>query len=121
MHVPKYKLAIEADKLGYYRRDLKSEIKRQKRIKEKLGCKFVRIDPSRENFDIVDEFSRIKDYLLKSTNKATKKKTKKKETNKKKETIDKTSDRLLNLEFKSNNSMKTKLLRWAVKKILPNI
>ena len=82
MHVPKYKLVIEADKLGYYRRDLKSEIKRQKRIKEELGCKFVRIDPSRENFDIVDEFSRIKDYLLKSTNKATKKKAKKKKKKK---------------------------------------
>ena len=35
----------------------------------------------------------------------------------KKETIDEISDRLLNLEFKSNNSMKTKLLRWIVKKI----
>ena len=50
----------------------------------------------------------------KSTNKATKKKTKK-------ETIDETSDRLLNLEFKSNNSMKTKLLRRDFKKILPKI
>ena len=108
MYIPEYKLAIEADELGHCTRDLKSEIEKQKRIEEELGCKFIRIDPSRENFDIVDEFSRIKDYLLKSTNKATKKKT-----------IDKISDRLLNLEFKSNNSMKTKLLRWVVKKILP--
>ena len=82
-----------------------------------MGCRFIRIDPSRENFDIADEFSRIKDYLLKSTNKATKKKTKK-ET--KKETIE-ISDRLLNLGFKSNNSIKTKLLKWVVKKILPKI
>ena len=79
-----------------------------------MGCKFIRIDPLRENFDIVDEFSRIKDYLLKSANKATKKKNKK-------ETIDEISDRLLNLKFKSNNSMKTKLLRWVVRKILPKI
>ena len=83
-----------------------------------MGCRFIRIDPSRENFDIADAFSRIKDYLLKSTNKATKKKTKK---GTKKETIDEISDKLLNLEFKSNNTIKTKLLRWVVKKILPKI
>ena len=37
-------------------------MERQKRIEEELGCKFIRIDLSKENFDIVDEFSRIKDY-----------------------------------------------------------
>ena len=110
MYIPEYKLAIEVDELGHCMRDLESEIERQKRIEEKMGCKSIGIDSSRENFDIVDEFFRIKDYLLKSTNKATKK-----------ETIDEISDRLLNLEFKSNNSIKTKLLRWVVKKILPKI
>ena len=114
MYVPKYKLAIEVDELGHCRRDLKSEIERQKRIEEELCCKFIRIDPSRENFDIADEFSRIKDYLLKSTNKATKKKTKK-------ETIDEISARLLNLEFKSNNSTKTRHLKWIVKRIFPEM
>ena len=118
MYIPEYKLAIEVDKLGHCMRDLKSEIQRQKRIGEELGCKFIRIDPSRENFDIVDEFSRIKDDLLKSTNKATKKKSKKETKN---EIIDEISDKLINLEFKSNKSMKTKLLRWVVKKILPKI
>ena len=78
MYITEYKLIIEFDELGHCTRDLKSEIERQKRIEEELGCKFIRIDPSRENFDIEDEFSRIKDYLLKSTNKATKTKQKKK-------------------------------------------
>ena len=78
MYIPEYKLAIEVDELGHCTRDLKSEIERQKIIEEELGCKFIRIAPSRKNFDIVDEFSRIKYYLLKSTNKATKEKTKKK-------------------------------------------
>ena len=64
--------------MGHSVRDLKSETERQKRIEEELGCKFIRIDPSREHFDIVDEFSRIKDYLLGSTNKATKEKKQKK-------------------------------------------
>ena len=68
MYIPEFKLAIEVDELGHCMRDLKSEIERQKRIEEELGCKFIRIYPSRENFDIVDEFSRTKDYLLKSTN-----------------------------------------------------
>ena len=89
-------------------------MKNKKIIEEELGCKFIRIDPSRENFDIAYEFSRIKYYLLKSTNKATKKETKK-------ETIDEVSDRLLNLEFKSNNAVKTKPLRWVIKNILPKI
>ena len=39
----------------------------------------------------------------------------------KKSTINKISGRLLSLKFKSNNSIKTKLLKWIVKKILPEI
>ena len=73
MYVPKYKLAIEVDELGHYARDIKNEIERQQKKEKELGCKFIKIDPSRENFDIVDEFCRIKDNIVKSTNKATKK------------------------------------------------
>ena len=62
MCIPEYKLAIEIDELGHCTRDLKSEIERQKRIEKELGCTFIRIDPSRENFDIVDEFSRIPSF-----------------------------------------------------------
>ena len=98
LYVPKHKLAIEVDELGHCTRDIKSEIERQKRIERKLDCKFIRTDPSRENFNIIDEFSRIKDYIVESTNKVTKKAAKK-------STINKISDRLLRLEFKSNNSI----------------
>ena len=114
MYVPKYKLAIEVDELGHFTRDIKSEIERQEKTTKELGCNFIRIDPSRENFDIADEYCKIKNYLLKSTNKATKKETKK-------DKIDQISDRLLNLKFKSNNSIKTSLLKWTVKKVLPEI
>ena len=82
MYIPEYKLAIEVDEFGHCTRDLQSEIERQKRIEEELGCKFIRIDPSRENFDIVDEFSKIKDYLsqqIKQQRKKQKKKQKKKQ------------------------------------------
>ena len=53
MYIPEYKLAIEVDELGHCTRALKGEMERQKRIEEELGCKFIRIVPSRENFDIV--------------------------------------------------------------------
>ena len=62
MYVPKYKLAIEVDELGHCTRDIKSEIERQNKIEKELDCKFIRIDPSRKNFDIIDEFCRIKKH-----------------------------------------------------------
>ena len=95
MYVPKYKLAIEVDELEHCTRDIKAEIKRQQKKEKELNFKFIRIDPSGENFNIIDEYSRITDYMTESTNKATKKATKK-ET--RKETIDQISDRLLNLK-----------------------
>ena len=76
----------------------------QQRIEKELGCKFMRINPSRENFDIIDEFGRIKNHIRKST---------------KKNRIREIFSELLNLEFKSGNSMKTKLLKWVVKRLLP--
>ena len=68
MYIPEFKLTKEVDELRHCMRDSKSEIERRKRIEEELRCKFIRIDLSRENFDIVDELSRIKDHLLKSKN-----------------------------------------------------
>ena len=85
------------DELGHCTRDLKAEINRQQKTEKELNCKFIRIDSSRENFNIIDEYSRIRDYMTESTNKATKKATKK-ET--RKETIDEISYRLLNLKLK---------------------
>ena len=39
----------------------------------------------------------------------------------KKSLIDELSNKLLGLEFKSNNSIKTKCLKYVVKKILPTV
>ena len=69
IYIPEFKLAIEVDELGHCTTDLKSEIERQKRTEEELDCKFIRIDSSRQNFDVVDEFSRIKDYKSTKVNK----------------------------------------------------
>ena len=39
----------------------------------------------------------------------------------KKSLLEKISDRLLSLEFKSDNSIKRKCLKWVVKKVLPEL
>ena len=46
-----YKLAIEIDKNGHSNRKIDYEIKRQKAIEQELGCKFIRIDPDKEDFE----------------------------------------------------------------------
>ena len=42
---------------------------KKKKIEKELTCKFIRINPSRENFDITNEFCRIKKHIIKSTKK----------------------------------------------------
>ena len=52
-------------------------------------------------------------HIIKSTKKQTEKSTKK-------SLIDDLSKKLLELEFKSNRPIKSKCLKWIVKKILPD-
>ena len=47
-----YKLAIEIDADGHSDRNMDYEIKRQKAIEPELGCKFIRIEPDKEDSDI---------------------------------------------------------------------
>ena len=47
-----YKLAIESDENGHSDRNIDYEIKRQNVIEQELGCKFIRIDLDKEDFDI---------------------------------------------------------------------
>ena len=51
-YFPKYKLAIEVDEQRHDDRDIDYEIERQKAIEKELGCKFIRINPAKENFNI---------------------------------------------------------------------
>ena len=48
-----HKLAIDVDEKGYKDRNIDHEIQRQKVLEKELGCKFIRIDPDEENFDIL--------------------------------------------------------------------
>ena len=100
----KHKLAIEVDERGHNNRDLESEIERQKALEKELDCKFIRINPARENFNIFNEINRIHHHIVKS---------------KEKNLLDNISNTLLNLKLKKNNSIKTKCFRWIVKKIFP--
>ena len=100
----KYKLAVEVDERGHQDIDLECEIERQKALGKELDCKFIRINPSKESLSFFDEISRIHNYIINSREKSL---------------LKIISTRLLGLEFKSDNSVKTKCLKWIVKKIIP--
>ena len=81
------------------------KIKRKKVTKQELGCKFIRIDLDKEDFNIfrsINEIFRDNKQLTKKT------------------LINKTSTRLLRLEFESDNIIKSKAKKCIVKKILPD-
>ena len=106
-YFPKYKLAIEVDEQGHNSRDIDYEIEKQKAIENKLGSKFIRINPAKKHFNIFVEIGKIQNYITKSTKKLTEESTKK-------SLIGELSNKLLRLEFKSNNSIKTKCLKYVV-------
>ena len=112
-YFPKYKLAIETDEQRHNEGDIDYEIERQKAIKSKLGCEFIRINPAKKDFNIFVEIGKIQNHIVKSTKKLTEESTKK-------SLIDELSNKLLRLEFKSN-SIKKKSLKDVVKKILPTL
>ena len=72
-YFPKHKLAIEVDEKGHTDRDEKKEKEREKRIKEKLGCKFIRINPDEKDYDEYVKFGEINNHLSESNEKSTKK------------------------------------------------
>ena len=91
------KLAIEIDENGHTDRN-----KKTKAIGKEFGCKFTRMDPDKEDFDIFRAINEIFRDIKQST---------------KKTLINNISTRL---EFKSDNITKSKGIRFIVKKILPD-
>ena len=73
----------------------------------------IRTSPDGADFDMNMLINQIYKHIIELTKKQTKVSTKK-------SLIDDLSKRLLELEFKSNHSIKSKCLNWAVKNILPN-
>ena len=91
LYFHKYKLAIEVDELGHNDRNIDYEIQRQRALERELGCVFIRINPDAADFNIFREINKIHRHIKKSS---------------KESLIDKISKRLLELEFKSNHSIK---------------
>ena len=110
----KYKLAVEIDELGHKDREIDQEIQKQKALEEEFNCKFIRINPGKENLDIFVEIGKIQNFIIKVNRKLTEKLAKK-------SIIDEISNKILRLEFKSNSSIKTKCLKYVVNKISPTL
>lgn len=53
------KIAIECDEHGHVDRSVSAEIARQKFIEDVLGCKFIRFNPDKKHFSILDVIGRI--------------------------------------------------------------
>ena len=113
-YFPKYKLAIEVNEQGHKGRDIDQEIQRQKALEKELDCQIIRINPAKENFGIFTEIGRIQNFIVEANKKLPEESTKK-------FFIDEISNKPLGLEFKSNNSIKTKCLKYVIKKILPKL
>ena len=105
LYFHEYKLAIEIDENGHNDRNIDYKMKRRKAIKQELFCKFIRIDPDKEDFDIFRAINEIFRRIKQST---------------KKTLINKISTRLLGLEVKSDNAIKPKAMKYFVKKVLPD-
>ena len=60
-----YLLAVEIDEKGHTNKDLIFEEKRQKVLEKRLGCKFIRINTSKEGYDADYEASRTQTFTSK--------------------------------------------------------
>ena len=63
------KPAVEIDEKRHSDGNIDYEIKRQKPIKQELGCKFIRIDPDKEDFHIFRAINKIFRHIKQSTKK----------------------------------------------------
>ena len=63
VYFTKYCLAVEFNEKGHTDRDLEFEQKRQEALEKKLNCKFIRINTSKENFDVDYETSTIQTFI----------------------------------------------------------
>ena len=76
-----YLLAVEVDEKGHTDRDFIFEEKRQKALDKYLGCKFFRINTSKERYNAEYKASRVQEFIFEFKDKQLKKL--EKESNKK--------------------------------------
>ena len=106
LYFHKYKLAIEVDELGHNDRNIDYEIQRQQALERDLNFVFIRINPDAADFDNFRKINKRHRHIKKSS---------------KKLLIGTISERSLELEFVSDHSIKSKCLKWIVRKILPTL
>ena len=99
-----YKLTLVIDENRHSDRNIDYEIK-QKAIKQELSCKFIRINPDKEDIDIFRAINEIFRHIKQLT---------------KRTLASNISTRLLGLEFKSDNIIKSTATKFIVKKIFPD-
>ena len=88
------------------------EIERQQTIADRKDYTFIRINPSKEGFNMAIELGRIQNHIIESTTKLTKESTKN-------ALIDCLSKIILELEFKKHKFIHTKCIKYIFKKTLP--
>ena len=66
MYFSEDKLVVETDKKGNIDRNQNKENERQIKIEKRLNCKFQRINPDAENFEVFAEISKTQNYITKS-------------------------------------------------------
>ena len=64
-------LAIEVDEFNHCDRNIDYEIKRQKAIEKELDCKFDRINPDENDFNIFETINDIHRHIKKSSKQST--------------------------------------------------
>ena len=105
LYFHKYNLAIKVDELGHNDRNITYEIQRRQALERELNCIFIRINPDAVDFNIFKEINKIHRHIISS----------------KESLIDKISKKMLELEFVHNHSIKSRCLKWIVRKILPKM
>ena len=63
------KVAMENEENEHSDWSIDYEIKNQKGIEEKVGCKFIRTDPDKENFDVLRSINEKFRHIKQSTKK----------------------------------------------------
>ena len=74
VYFSEHKLVLEIDEKRHTERNQNEENKRQIKMKERLNCKFYRINPDVEGLDIFLEISKIQNYITQSNEEKLKRK-----------------------------------------------
>ena len=108
----KYKFVTEVDEYNHEGRNSNYEKSKQLMIGSQ-GITIIKTNPDVADFDMNRLINQTYRHIIELTKKQT-------EVSTKKSLIGDLSKRLLELEFKSNHSIKSKCLKWVVRNILPN-